>query len=427
MTSGTAGTGSPLGRLLGGTALVAVGLGAAGAGTVAMFAVAARSLPATAYAAFAVWWTVAALLGITFGVFEAYLARLVVTEVAAGRESPPVISELAGRAALTALGMSSACLLLAVPLARTFFSGSLAVALLLPLFLSLAAAQSVQRGVATGQRRFAAVAGQLAADGLLRALLMGALAVTGTATLETAAAAACLSSAAALVVGDRLCPQWRVRPRWSGYTVPGRPLLLLLVGAVGPVLANSGSAPWLAAVGNESPTTIGAFVGALTLSRLPTQFVAAAFGPLLAELSHAVEARDERRFVQLQRAADATCAVFGALFVLAFALLGRLVLSVYLGPQFHLPVWTLVLLATASALMLSAVVRQAGLAALDGWSTIAAAWSAGAVALGVVLVLPFAPLTRAAAAPALAVAVALGVLIAARPRAWSQDGPAPAP
>lgn len=415
------------GRLIGGTAVVAVGLAVAGGGTVAMFALAARGMPTAQYAAFAVWWTVATLLGITFGVFEAYLARLVITEAAAGRDPRQVTADLAGRAAMTAVGLSVACVLLAVPLARTFFSGSIRTALLLAVFLCLAAAQSIQRGVATGARRFRAVAGQLSADGILRAAFLAALVTTDRASLEAAVAAACLASVAALVVGDRLCPQWRVSPRWSGHTVPARPLLLLLVGAVGPVLANSGSAPWLAAVGDESPTTIGAFVGALTLSRLPTQFVAAAFGPLLAELSHAVEAQDEQRFRQLQRAADAACAAAGAAFVLAFGLLGQLVLSVYLGPQFRLPVATLVLLAAASGLMLSAVVRQAGLAALDAWRTIAAAWTAGAAALLATLLLPVEPLTVAATAPVVAVAVALGVLVLARPRSWAGDRSAEAP
>jgi O-antigen/teichoic acid export membrane protein len=413
-----------VGRLIGGTAFVALGLAGAGAGTLGMFALAARGLPADQYAAFAVWWTIGTLLGFTFGVFEAYLARLVVTDLAAGRDPSAVTGDLAGRALQTAVAMSAACALLAFPLAGTFFGDSVAAALLLPLFLSLTAAQAVQRGVATGHRRFGAVAGQLGTDGILRAAFLAVLMATGTATLVTAIAAACAASLLALLVGDRLCPPWRVRPSWSRHRVPAKPLLLLLVGAVGPVLANSGSAPWLAAVGEQSPTTIGAFVGALTLSRLPTQFVAAAFGPLLAELSHAVEAMDERRYRQLQRGADAACAAIAMVFVLGFALLGQQALAIYLGPEFELPVATLALLAAASGLMLSAVVRQAGMVAMDGLNTIAAAWTAGAGALLVTLLLPLEPLTRAAAAPLAAVLVALVVLSLVRPRFTHLSGTA---
>ena len=55
-----------------------------GIGTVAMMAVAARALPASEYAGFAVWWTVATLMGTSFGVFEVYLARLVAAARAGG-------------------------------------------------------------------------------------------------------------------------------------------------------------------------------------------------------------------------------------------------------------------------------------------------------------------------------------------------------
>jgi hypothetical protein len=62
-------------RLAGGALTVGVGLTATGIGTIVMMAVSARSLSPDAYAAFAVWWTMATLLGTSFGVFEAYLAR----------------------------------------------------------------------------------------------------------------------------------------------------------------------------------------------------------------------------------------------------------------------------------------------------------------------------------------------------------------
>ena len=62
-------------QLAAGSLVVAVGLITAGVGTVLMMALAARALPASDYASFAVWWTVATLLGTSFGVFEAYLAR----------------------------------------------------------------------------------------------------------------------------------------------------------------------------------------------------------------------------------------------------------------------------------------------------------------------------------------------------------------
>ena len=71
-------------QLANGTLLITIGLVVSGLGTLGMIAVAARALPTHEYAAFAVWWTVATCS--LFGVFEAYLTRLVITDSApAGR------------------------------------------------------------------------------------------------------------------------------------------------------------------------------------------------------------------------------------------------------------------------------------------------------------------------------------------------------
>lgn len=407
-------------RLAGGTAVVAVGLAVAGAGTVGMLAAAARGLPAEPYASFAVWWTVATLLTFGLGVFEAYLARLVVTETSAGRSPALVTAELTGRALAAAGAVGLACVLLSPLLASAFFRGSRALALLLPVFVLVAAVQALLRGVATGRRCFGAVAGQLVTDGLLRGSLTVVVALSPWASPVLLAVATCIAAAISVIVGSRLSPGWWARPRLRGGVVPLRPLYLLAVGAVGPVLANSGSAPWLASAGHLPPLVVGAFVGALTLCRLPTQFLSAAFGPLLAELAHTVEARDEPAFRRLQRTADLVCLSACALFVAAVASVGPRLLRLYLGPQFRLPVLTLALLATTSGLLLASVVRQAGLAALDRWSTVAVAWVSGTVVLGLVLVLPLDPLLLASAGPAAAALVALVIMVASRPasRAW---------
>lgn len=401
-----------LGRgLLAGSASIAVGLVFAGGGSVAMLAMTARALRPVEYAAFAVWWTVATLLATAFGVFEAYLARLVVTEVAAHRDPRPVSGQVLGRAQLMALALGAGSLLASPVLARSLFHGHLPLALLLAVFVLLGALQSVQRGAATGLALYRTVALQLTTDGLLRAGITGGLIATGVRDPAAFAAGACVAALVSLVVADRGSSVWRARPRRRGPVRTFRPVALLLVGAVGPLLANSGSAPWLAAFGDQSARTVGAFVGALTLSRVPSQFIAAAFGPLMTSLSHAIEADDVEGFQRLQRKADRATALVCLAFVAAFGLLGPRVLRVYLGEGFRLSSWVMVLLAAASGLMLSAVVRQAGLAARGQWNEIALAWSLGAVAMGSVLLLPIPALTRAAGAPVAAVAVALAVLV----------------
>lgn len=402
----------PTGRaLMGGTAYISVGLAVAGGGTVSMLAVAARALTPRAYAAFAVWWTTATLLGIVFGVFEAFLSRLVVGELVAGRPLQPLVGQVVARAGLVAAAMAVSCLAAAPVLSAQLFQHRLGLVGLLPLYFVLAAAQAVQRGAAVGTGRFRAVGVQFAVDGSLRAAVSLALLVVGERSPVAFALATCLAAAGGLAAASALGATWWAGPRWRGPASSFTPVALLLFGAAGPVLANSGSAPWLAAFGDRSPTTIGAFVGALTLSRLPTQFVAAAFGPLLTGLSHAVEAADPSGFRRLQRKADRATAAVCLVFVLGFGLLGPWVLPLYLGPSFRLPRLTLFLLAAASGIMLSAVVRQAGLAARERWSAIAWAWTAGGVALATVFVLPVDALLRAASAPVAAVLVALAALV----------------
>jgi O-antigen/teichoic acid export membrane protein len=401
-------------QLASGTLTVAAGLVVTGTGTVLMMAMAARSLPAREYAAFAVWWTVATLLGTGFGVFEAYLARLVVTDLTGQRSPRRVTGVMLGRALVAVVGVVTVVLLLAPWLSASLLEGEQGAALLVPVFVLLTALQAVQRGSATGHRRFKAVAGQLSTDGVARVVLTAAVIGAGHASVSTLAVAACVAAALGLVTGGLLCPAWWARPRLRDRQIPLKPVLLLLIGAVGPLLVNNGSVPWFAWTHSVDPYTLGAFAGAVTLSRIPTQLVSAAFGPLLAQLSHSVETGDGVSFRRLQRSADHAAWVLAVLFVLGFAVLGPLMLRIYLGPGYSLPLLTLVVLAATSGLMFVTVVQQAGLAALDRWEKIAVAWVIGTIGFGIVLLLPGGNLQRATAAPLVAVGVALVVMSGSR-------------
>jgi O-antigen/teichoic acid export membrane protein len=395
---------------------VAAGLTVSGLGTVAMIALAARAMPAQQYAAFAVWWTVATLVGTSFGVFEVYLARLVVTDAVAGRSTRAVTGLMAGRAGVVVLGLIVVQLALSEWLASALFDGHLGAALLLPAFTALAAAQALQRGSATGYRKFIATAGQLGTDGVFRICLVGAIIALGAETVTTLALACCTAAAASLLVGTVLCREWLAPPRLRGPEVPVRPMGYLLLGSLGPILANNGSVPWLASTDSVSAYTLGAFAGAVTLSRIPTQFIAAAFSPLLAHLAKSVEEGDEKTFRRLRRNADVLASGLGGAYVLCFAAIGPWLLSLYLGGEYRLVVWVLAVLAAASSLMFIAVVQQAGLVALDRWAHIGFSWLVGTAAFVFVLTLPVDTLVRATIAPLIAVAVALGTMTSVRPR-----------
>jgi O-antigen/teichoic acid export membrane protein len=387
-----------------------------------MVAMAARSLSPEKYASFATWWATATLLATVFGVFEAHLTRLVITEIVENRRPKSVIGIMTGRAWFVATSMSVLTLIGAPWLATTLFHGSLSAALLLPVFVMIAATQSIMRGAATGHRRFIAVGGQLGTDGLLRALLVGVVVVAGRSSVTLFALAACFSAASSLLVGNHLFPQWRARPRLRSSYVPWRPVLFLLAGAVSPVLIYNGSVPWLSATHSVSAVTLGAFAGVMTLSRLPTQLGSAAFGPVLSYLSHAVDTGDRHSFRRTRRSAEAICLVGGIIFVLAFTLLGRWILSIYLGPSYKIPMDKMGLLAAASAVMLLAILQQAGLAAHRKWSSVGVSWMVSTFAFIVVLFLPVSTLERAALAPLAAVTVAyvaMALLIRKSERVWA--------
>ena len=398
-------------RLFGGAMSVAVGLVLGGIGTLGMVAMAARSLAPTEYAAFVTWWATATLLATAFGVFEAYLTRLVITEIVNERRVASVVGVMVGRAWLAAGCLSLATLCGAPWLATSLFHRNLHAALLLPVFIMIAATQSLQRGAATGHRRFNAVGAQLATDGVLRVAFVAIAVLAGRPSVTVFALATCLSSASSLLVGNHLCPQWRARPRIRSADVAWRPVLLLLAGAISPVLIYNGSVPWLSATHSVSAVTLGAFAGVMTLSRLPTQLGSAAFGPVLSYLAHAVDTGDQQVFRRTRHVAEAICIVGGVIFVAAFTLLGRWFLSIYLGPLYKLPLDKMALLAAASALMLLAIVQQAALAAHHRWGAIGVSWMVSTVAFLVVLVLPTSTLERASLAPLAAVLAAYAAMV----------------
>jgi O-antigen/teichoic acid export membrane protein len=224
-----------------------------------------------------------------------------------------------------------------------------------------------------------------------------------------------------LLVGSSLTPGWLTWPRLRGTGVPTSPIVYLLIGSTGPLLANNGSLPWLASTSSVDATTLGAFAAAVTLSRIPTQLVAAVFAPLLSYLGHAVEAGDRATFRHLRRTAGSVAVVGGLLYIVAFAVLGPWVLSVYVGPEYELGVGYLVVLAAASSAMFVAVVQQASLAALDRWPSIALAWVLGTAAFMLVLTLDIDTLWRATIAPlagVLTALVALTAMASTNGRSW---------
>ena len=403
-------------RLARGTLTVAAGLCVTGLGTLAMIALVDYGMAAKAQSAFNLWWLATTLLSTVFGVFEAYLSRLAVTENVAGRDPSRVVGALLGRTWLVAAGMGVVVLALGPWLTSREFGGYTGLTLLLPVFVLIASTQAIQRAVATGRGRFTTIAAQLSVDGLLRVTITAVLIGTGWATVDRLAIGTCVAGAAGLAAGARACPGWFARPRLAAAGISWQPILLLLCASACPLLAGSGPALWLNAAGHVSQPTIVAFSAALTISRIPTQFVSAAFSPLLSQLGHAIEIADHATFVRLRSKAELAAGALGIVFIIGFAFVGSWVLPIYSSTPkgSAIPIGDLALLATAGALMFLTVVQQASLTALDAWGWIAGSWSCGTVTLFLTFLLPLPSVTRAVLAPAVAVLTAALLMVLAR-------------
>lgn len=396
-------------RVLGRTGLVGVGVVVNGAATFIMLAVVARGCSVETFAAVAAWWVMATLVAFPFGVFETLAARLVLGHLARRQDPRATMSTLVGRAGLVAAVVSLAAALLDPVLGERVFRGNAWLGLVLGAYAVTGAAQSLLRGHGVGSGRFDAVTLQMCADGALRTLLVTLAVVAFPDDVLVIVLAIWLGALGSLFVGSTRSGPWLARPRLRDPTVAVWPVAALLVGAVGPVLINNASVPWLSSLGAPA-ALVGAFSAALTLSRVPIQLSGAAFGPLLAEISHLVEQGTHERLRSVTVRTIGWAAALAAVFVLLFTALGPLAMKVFVGPGYDLPWWAFLVLSAATGTMLVAVVAQARLVAHQEWGLVAGSWIAAAVVFGVALLLPLSTLGRAATAPFLGSATALLVL-----------------
>jgi O-antigen/teichoic acid export membrane protein len=397
----------------GGSALViAVGLSTTGLGTLLTMALTARWLAPRQYQGFVTWWAVATFFGAGFGVFETYISRLVVRALAQGRSPRPVIAVIAARAWMSVLLIAIASVALHSWLADSLFQGSLGAATLLPVFVAMAMLQCVQRGIATGHRYFIMSAAQFATDGVLRVVMVVAARAMFHPSIESFAAATCLSAACSVVVSFAMFPAARVRPRMRGFQVSWRPLGYLLVSMASVMLVNNGAVVWLSATHSVTAVTLGAFAGVMALSQIPTQLSSAVASPTLSHLAHALDTGNFVLFRRLHRRIIVVTFWLGLIFVGVFGLLGHDVLAIYLGRRFTLGRTYMVLLAGGSAVMLLAMVEQAVLNSRSKWRNVALTWTLATLGFFAALSLPVSTVLRASLAPLVSVTIAfLGMVV----------------
>jgi len=303
------------------------------------------------------------------------------------------------------------------------FGGSSALVWAAIAYSVVAAAQSLQRGVAIGRGRFPVVAIQLASDGSSRLLLCAAIAVGHGTSPVLFAAALCVSAAVGAVVAAARMSGWFAWSIRADLAVPWVPLIWLSPAILVPLVINNATVPWLSAGGQVSAHELGAFAGAVTLSRILTLLVGAAYGPVLNPLSNAVEAGDLSRFRKVHRGAASVAGLAGFIYAGALWSLGPWLLRLYLGPSYVLGRNVFAVLALGSAFMFLSVVEQASLVALSAWRGVAVGWLIGFAVFAGFLASGLAPIGAASLAMTMAAVAACGSMWVGRIRWFNRHHP----
>lgn len=410
-----------------GVVLVGAGFVSVGAGSAVAMAAAARALDPAHFATFVTWWTFANLLGLLFAVVEGYLPRLLLTTRSEGNDETPVLATytygvIGGTSTLAVVVLASASWL--VP---TLLGGSVTLLALAVAYVGTLAMQSLQRAVSASRESFSGFTVQLGLDGLLRGAGAVLLAAGGATSAATFAALLCGAAAAGVVAATATSGRWLVLRRPLAAT-PLRPLAILSLASMSPLLTNNAGVPWLSGVGDVRPEAVGSVAGALTLSRLPTLLVGAAYAPLLAPLARAVVARRRADFEALHQRARCGVVLGALVFVAAFTFLGPWLLPVFLGSSYQLAAWKLAAMAGGSGFMFICVVEQAAVIALSAFSWVAAGWGLALISFVLVLSGPGDPVSRVAVAVLLspviaAVVMSRGRAVTARKTFATEPGP----
>lgn len=395
--------------------LVGCGLVSVGVGSVVGMALAARGLSESAFATFATWWTISNLVGLAFAVVEMYLPRVLVASRSRAVDDHPVVASFS-RGVLLAAALLSTGVFLSTPWAvPRLFAGSSTLLLLVVVYLFAMSLQSLQRGVAVGRDRFEVFAAQMGTDGALRVVGSLAAALLGARSPTTYAAIMCFAAMTGTIAGTPSNRHWFRWRRPLAHLSVG-PIALLFSASIGPLAVNNAGVPWLTAIADVAPQTIGAVAGALTLSRIPTLMVGTVYGPVLAPLSLAVEEGRQADFHRFHRVAATLAVALACAFATAFAVAGPLLLRLYLGPTFLLSRVDLTAMGAGSGLMFVSVVEQAALTALSAWHRVAAGWLTGLAVFVAVFLVPVEPDLRVSLAVLVAPLTAVLVMSVSRIR-----------
>lgn len=392
--------------------LASAGLASLGVSTVVITAVAARAFPGAPFTVFLAWWMISLTVGLCFTLLETYLPKMLGDALLTGGDGRPVQVTVARRLSLVGSIITALALATAPWSVPRWFDGSWALLALAVLYMIILSLQSFQRGVAVARGRFPVLTSQMTTEAIFRVVIAVTLAFAGRATPALMAIGMVLSAAVSLGAGRVIGGPWWA---WRGpaTTLGWFPLVCLFGASVGPAIMNNATVPWLVSQSGVDPYVVGAFAGALMLSRIPIMFVSAVYAPLIRPLADATAVGDVHGFRRTYRLTITLGAALAVVFALAGWLLGPWAVGIYLGPKYLISSGVTTILALTSGIGLMGAGTQAAVVAQGRWH--ANLWASGAALVGfgtVLAVLPFDPPIVAAVAGLLGTVLIVSVMMA---------------
>ncbi len=371
-----------------GTSQVAAGIMVNGLATYLFLLIPARSgrLDPSTYAVFSALWFAAYLIGPGLYVpLEQELSRLTARARAAGRPG-----DRAALAALKVVAVSSGVVAIGLVLGRRavggwFFDDRAIVALILAASIVSSGMVQWTKGWLGGSHQFGRYAVLVGAEGVVRAVAVAVLALSGVtspAAYAVPVVASPLLASFLVLAGSR--PELTV-----GRPQPARPvataIATLSVAQLGAQLLMNGVPLSLALfAGPDQTEVVGRLGAALVLARVPLFLFQAVQAVLLPGLATMVEHGDLAGFGRRVRVVTIGLAGLGALAVVGGAGLGPLATRILFGAAFEATSVEFGALSLSAIIIVLALVAGQALIALDADRLVAFGWSMGALAFVVV-------------------------------------------
>ena len=398
--------------------LVGVGLGAIGAGSLVLLAIASRALQADDFASFGVWFGFVNL--VAFGLFSPLETAVSRTMLATGGLTWLMKRQALVYGSVVVVSILVLGVLLQSIVVARLMNGSWALMAVTMVYVVVLGVQAFERGVAVGYSEYRPLFWQFTTDGVLRVVLpLVAVRYGGSSTLVFAS---CVAVAATVgVLGGFVAIKSRTGQdlKRLDIGIDRRALAVLILAAFGAQVLMNGAPPVLSLAGNDDVRTMAALVGALTLTRIPLLFTSAIQAPLLPPMVAMIARGDTRGLWVLIRRLLIGLGIAAILAAILGWQIGEAVLRTYLGTDNVASPLALALLASSGVALLTTLAVQAALIAAASHRALANAWLIGVAIFAITIsynasAIAVAPLAIALGTTATLITMLIGLRVTLR-------------